>query len=1378
MTKTGRLCAAGLWSFFLVFVFHLAQAQGPGSFKWQSKQPFEQRTFVRNVGQYSAEEAELGERIYFACRTQSYEVFFTAHGFTHKFLVKKYKESEEEGRVEENDSPAAEMEREKRALATEPHYLRSTWEGGSEAAVFGAEGQSGFRHSFVLPGTQKSVHAPGYEKVVLRELYPGVDVVFTMPEEGGFRYDLHVKAGADISRISLKQKGVDKLTFTEKGLLSTLKGGLELLSHAPVAYYSDGGKIDAWYELNGASATFGLAAYDHTKDIVIDPWIVNPNYTGWNRAYDVARDNSGNIYAYGGPVPYFMNKYDPSGNLLWTFTTPYSSELYGDFAVDQAGNCIIVEGFSGGRVIKIDANANLTFSVVPSTTGYAEYWRIGYNCDYTVLRTSGYITASDGLLHQMVDLDPNTGSMLGTSGAVNYESRALFIDRSGFIYSLSPTQFAGQPNYVTKFTPGLGLVYAVNSGYTISEGTGGYQNSNYFGCGSCFSNMNGVTADNVNVYTYDGRTLYKRRNANGQAIDSLVLANGSTLLNGGIILDPCNDLYVGTQNSVIKFDTNFTVLATVGTPGPVYDLCFSINNNIVAAGDGFVTELAFNTNCKLLIATAGDSACVGTATGSATVTVTPQAGDTPPYSFQWSNGATTSSITGLAPGTYYVVVRDNSCGTPKVATDSVIIPAKPLPIVAVNSDSICAGQQTASLLAGGAATYTWAPATGLNTTTGAAVTANPPSSQVYTVTGTSSGGCVNTTTLSVSVFQPPIVSVTSSSACPGGTATVTAQGAGTYTWSSGTTGTSLSDAPATTTSYTVTGSDAIGCFDTAVATISVAPAFSIGVNSGGICAGQQTLTLNASGAGSYTWSPAAGLSGTTGTSVGASPSVNTTYTITGSVGSCTAEATTLVSVYPLPTVTVNSGSICVTGSLTLTGGGATSYTWLPAGGLSGTSGSVVTAAPLISTNYTVAGSDNNGCFGAAIASVTVNPLPIVTATSASLCAGGSATLSAGGAQSYSWDPPAGLSATTGGSVTATPAATSSYTVTGTDASGCRNSTAATVTVAPLPNVTASGTVICIGSSGTISAAGANTFAWSPTSGLSSASGASVTASPAVTIQYTVTGTDAFGCSDTAVATVMVNPLPQVSFTPLMSSGCAPLCVTFNNTSASAGALLWNFGDGASSAAAGLVYCYSLSGTYSPTLTLTDGNGCVSYTPGSVIVYPQPQPDFYVDPQPASVFDPQVQFYDASTGAVINSWQWTFGVPGAASQAQNPGYTYPDAGQYEVWLTTTSDYGCMDSVLKIVTIDPEFVIYVPNAFTPNYDGTNDVFMAKGEGIKDFRLFVFDRWGMKVFESEQLGSGWDGTLRGEAVQEDVYVWKIELKTWKNESKIFRGTVSLLR
>jgi hypothetical protein len=317
-----------------------------------------------------------------------------------------------------------------------------------------------------------------------------------------------------------------------------------------------------------------------------------------------------------------------------------------------------------------------------------------------------------------------------------------------------------------------------------------------------------------------------------------------------------------------------------------------------------------------------------------------------------------------------------------------------------------------------------------------------------------------------------------------------------------------------------------------------------------ICEGSAT-TLTASGASTYSWSPATGLSATTGATVTASPSVTTTYTITGTNASgCTNTGTVTVTVNQRPTVTVSAGSgtICNGSNTTLTAGGASTYSWSPATGLSATTGATVTANPATTTTYTVTGTDTNGCTNTATVTVTVNALPVLTVTPASptICQGSSTTLTASGADTYVWSPDTDLSSTTGATVTASPTVTTTYTVTGTDITGCVNTQTVTVTVNSVPvltNPNPSPATVCSGvvfNYSPISSIAGTTYTWTratvagisnPTSsgtGNISETLINTTSNPiGVTYVYTLT---ANGCINpvTFNVVIVVIPAPTVN----------------------------------------------------------------------------------------------------------------------------------------------------------------------------------------------------------------------------------------------------------
>ena len=290
---------------------------------------------------------------------------------------------------------------------------------------------------------------------------------------------------------------------------------------------------------------------------------------------------------------------------------------------------------------------------------------------------------------------------------------------------------------------------------------------------------------------------------------------------------------------------------------------------------------------------------------------------------------------------------------------------------------------------------------------------------IYTLNTSGTNSVVNTITVSAT----PVIIASSGAICIGDSYTISPTGATTYTYSSG----SAVVSPTTTTSYTVSGSSATGCQSNAVVTVTVNPTLLFTANSGSVCIGN-TFTMTPSGALSYTYS-----SGT----AAVTPTTTSTYTIIGvnSVG-CYGTQICTVTVNALPTLTVNGGAICSGQSFTIVPTGAITYTY--------SSGSDV-VSPIATTDYSVTGTDVNGCVTAvnAISSVTVNANPTVIATSdfTLICTGEVVTLNASGATSYTWNTGA-----TTTSVTDSPTITTTYTVNASDVNGCNGTSNVTVNV--------------------------------------------------------------------------------------------------------------------------------------------------------------------------------------------------------------------------------------------------------------------------------------------------------------------------------------------
>ena len=498
------------------------------------------------------------------------------------------------------------------------------------------------------------------------------------------------------------------------------------------------------------------------------------------------------------------------------------------------------------------------------------------------------------------------------------------------------------------------------------------------------------------------------------------------------------------------------------------------------------------------------------------LTVTLSTGCTANWYGTNATGGTASSTaptpSSAVPGTTtYYVSQSTSLGCEGPRT-SLVVTINPLPVVTVNSPTICAGQ-TATLTASGASTYSWSP----GTSTANPYSVTPTVTTTYTVTGTDLG-CTSTATATVTVNPLPVVTVNSPTICPTLTAVLTANGATTYDWDSGTsTDNPYSVSPTATTTYTVVGTS-LGCTGTATATVTVSNSITITVNSPTICIGG-TAVLTANGATTYDWD-----SGTsTDNPYSVSPTVTTSYTVEGNSNGCLGSATATVTVEQLPasptTAPISYCQNATTTPLTATATTGNTLNWYGTNATGGTASSTAptpNSATAGTTTYYVSQTSAAGCEGPrASLIVTINPSPTVTVNSPSICEGESADLTANGATTYDWD--SGTS--TDNPYSVSPTATTTYTVVGTSL-GCTGTATATVTVFGAMALTVNSPTICEGGTAVLTANGATSYDWD--SGASTSNPYSV--SPAVTTTYTLTGTSN-GCSVSITATVTVNPIP-------------------------------------------------------------------------------------------------------------------------------------------------------------------------------------------------------------------------------------------------------------
>lgn len=693
------------------------------------------------------------------------------------------------------------------------------------------------------------------------------------------------------------------------------------------------------------------------------------------------------------------------------------------------------------------------------------------------------------------------------------------------------------------------------------------------------------------------------------------------------------------------------------------------------------------------------------------------------------------------------------------------------PVITLSNTSICSGQSAtltpSSTISG--TTYAW------NTgATSNSITVSPTTTTTYTVTGTSPSGGTGTASATVTVNPTPGVSVSASptSVCSGQSSTLTASGASTYAWSTGGTGSSINVTPSSASTYVVTGTSAAGCTNTASVTVNVNTSPVISLSGTAICAGQNA-SLTASGAAVYQWNTGAGTA-----SITVNPSSTTTYTVTGTnaVG-CTSTASATVTVNPLPVVSVVASptSVCPGNNSTITATGASTYNWS-----NGSSGTSIVVNPTASTTYSVTGTSAAGCTSTQSVTVGVLPGPIVAATGGAICEGDSIQISASGAVNYLWD-----NGSTGNLITVSPTATTTYTVSGTDGSGCTGIANVSVTVNPLPSIVVNQPQACLGDSVVITASATGTLSYLWSNG---ASTTSIAVQPLTSTSYTVTGVDANGCSNTAQSVVTIHALPLLSTqsnpdycsssngsAQVIASGNSPFSYEWNTIPAQNSDSIFGLA----------------AGSYS--VTVTDANGCEDVAQVDVLpvagftLQTSSQPEhcgladgsisvsvngaqnpltYSWSHNPAlnnatasglsqgsytiTVSDglcmltitadvleqngPDAGFHPSSTVVSLDQGSVTFSDQsfganswyyyfgdGTGATDQNPEHVFTEPGIFTVTQIVMDEWGCIDSVSVQITVNEGFAFFVPSAFSPNGDGLNDYFQVSGFGI-DLNTFV--------------------------------------------------------
>jgi gliding motility-associated-like protein len=735
-----------------------------------------------------------------------------------------------------------------------------------------------------------------------------------------------------------------------------------------------------------------------------------------------------------------------------------------------------------------------------------------------------------------------------------------------------------------------------------------------------------------------------------------------------------------------------------------------------------ITSAGLSNNGVYILTVTGANGCTNTTNVNLVVNPLPVIGVTHPtvcvnqtipltsnggVTYNWSgpggftsgaqNPTIANSTTGMQ-GVYTVTVTDgNGC----VNTANANIGVAPIPVpVANTAGPVCVGA-TLMLTGSGGTTYSWSGPNGFSSALQNPNIANVtlPAGGIYTVTA-SSGTCAATTTVQATVNALPVpVAANNNPVCLNQPINFTGNGGVSYNWSgpggyaSSAQNPSIGSAALSNTgSYTLTVTDANGCINTTNVNLTVNPLPVVTVNNPVACV-NNNIALTSTGGVTYSWSGPGGY-----TSASQNPNIpNATLAMVGSYivtvtngNGCVNTAAANVGVTPLPTPNaLTAGPVCTGATLAFTGSGGTTYSWSGPNGFSS-----VAQNPTIPNSttpatgiYTLAVTTGS-CSNTTTVQALVNALPVANIISNSpICNGQALNLTGNGGTSYTWIGPGGFNTTNQNPSIPTVGSTNggTYTLTVVDANGCMNSTTSMVTVNPLPTPLAIGSTVCQNQNATLMAGGGTSFSWTGPNGFTSTSQSPLIVGAALVDagSYTVLVTDANTCTNTAVTTIIVNPLPNATI-----QSNSPICINNQLTLSASGGVSYSW-SGPNGFASGLqapsimANSTAYSGNYA--VTVVDANGCTASSNLNAVI--NPLPNATIVASNVKGCSPLCATFTVQSTPPVSTAGWVLGNGAFSNGVTNTNACYASTGVYSISANVVDANGCSTTAYTSVEVFP-------------------------------------------------------------------------------------------
>jgi len=955
-----------------------------------------QNIFVENIGQYS--ELMVGYtkmgKIKYGFEGFGLPVLFTARGLVHlQQRVEKISKEQEE-KLERKKVPEEEIERKRKVTRK---VITMQWLGANPQPEIIAEEVTHDHHTYGLLKKK----ARGFKKITYKDLYPGVDVIYHFTNTGkpGFEYSLVVKPGADLSLVKMKYSGdVKKITINKDGTLLLRSAINDIIETVPKSFSATAYEFrlnpaaEKYPDLyptsfvkNSNIISFAIKNYDKTKTLIVDPFVSSTaNLTGTNNgvAKDVDFDYDGNIYVAGGGdnAVCKLAKYDAAGVLQWTFngtspTPPWTfGSQYGGWVVEKTtGNIYMGQGaqlVAGSRIIRLDNAGVYDNYITNANPNFQENWKMLWSCNGgfpQILVLGGSITQN---LNFAICTPPlvnlSSSNITGVSTAAQDVADIVIDPLTNDMYTILSSAILSPSvnNRIYKNPPpytAFNIAWSTLSGFTSLVEA---KNRPYLSFTPGSFNDNSINAFAINswyLFYWDGLNLKAFNKPDGSTAGTpLTLSPNTLLLQGGIVADECNNIFIGDKNGTIKvYKFNGSIfddaaVADITVPGfpaaNIYDLAYDQGRQLLyASGKGFVGSFDISSYCTATTYTISVSPFCPSLSAQAALTPTPPPGTVVTYTLFDSAtqiaSNSTGLFTGLIVGTNYTVkvFLDQACGGIQLIRDFDLNNC--LAVTATFTDPTCnVPNGTIDVTANfGIAPYQFSK-DGVNFQPTGLFTGLAAGS--YTITAKDALNNTRTVNITLTNFPPPqLQAIATMANCniSDGAITATATG-GTAPLQYSIDGTNFQASNIFTGlsngNYTVTVKDANACIVTVPVTVPLNNTLSLNAgNDLTICEGSKKIIAASSNGISFSWSPATDLDNPAILNPEASPAVTTLYTLSAINGTCTGSSSVTVFVRPAPSLFAgNDTSIAINQPLQLqpvdiNNTGFTDYNWSPSYGL-------------------------------------------------------------------------------------------------------------------------------------------------------------------------------------------------------------------------------------------------------------------------------------------------------------------------------------------------------------------------------------------------------------------------------------------------------------